>query len=182
MWIDVSTIKDTKGASIDVELREPIGSLAAAGREVGVRAPVEVKARVTNTGHGVLWVQGKARARLAVTCDRCLAPFELEVVSDFEQRCVRGRDDGHPARSSEDDGRTDDVCEYRGDLVDIGPGVRESLALAIPIKLVCSDECKGLCPSCGKNLNDGPCDCTARSYDVRLAALADLDLRRSTRN
>lgn len=182
MWIDISTIKDTKGASIEVELSEPVGGLGAAGREIEVRAPVEVRARVTNTGHGALLVQGTARARLRVTCDRCLAPFELEVVCDFEQQCVRGREDGHPTRPSGDEGRTDDVCEYRGDLVDIGPGVRESLSLAIPIKLVCNDECKGLCPSCGKNLNEGPCDCTGRPYDVRFAALADLDLHRRTGN
>jgi len=178
--VDISTIKDTKGASIEVELREPVGSLGAAGRELELSDPVEVRAKVTNTGHGSLLVQGKARARLRATCDRCLALFDLEIVSDFEQQYVKGREDGRPAHSSGGEGREDDVREYHGEFVNIGPEVRESLSLAVPIKLVCNDECKGLCPSCGKNLNEGPCDCPATPYDVRLAALADLDLRRQT--
>ncbi len=173
--IDVSTIKDTKGASVEVQLSEAMGSLSAAGRELTCSGPVDVRAKVTNTGHGAMLVQGRARASLEAACDRCLAPFDLDVVSKFEGHYWKGREDGRPARAYGGDGADGgDELEYHGDFVDIGPEVRESLALAIPIRLVCSEECRGLCPSCGKNLNEGPCDCPAPPGDVRLAGLLDL--------
>jgi len=175
--VDVSTIRDIKGAAIEADLRGAVGSVGAAGRELELSEPAEVHVRVTNTGHGTLLVQGKAKARVRATCDRCLTPFELEIISDFERQYVRGPEGGQSSRSPTGEGRGDDVREYQGDVVDIGPDVRESLSLAMPMKLVCADECKGLCPSCGKNLNEGPCDCPVTSYDVRLAALADLGLR-----
>ncbi|MGE5593623.1 MAG: YceD family protein [Betaproteobacteria bacterium] len=178
MRVDVSTIKDIKGATIEADLREAVGSVGAAGRELELSEPAEVHVRVTNTGHGTLLVQGEARARARATCDRCLAPFDLEIISDFERQYVKGHEGAQPSRSPGGEGRGDDVREYQGDFVDIGSDVRESLSLAVPMKLVCTDECKGLCPSCGKNLNGGPCDCPVTSYDARLTALSDLDLRR----
>ncbi|MDI7246350.1 MAG: DUF177 domain-containing protein [Bacillota bacterium] len=177
MRIDISTIKDTRSASVEVELCESVGHLGAAGRELIPSGPVEVRARATNTGHGAMLVQGKARASLKATCDRCLAPFDLGVESEFEQQYKNGRDDGRPRQTAGGDDSGQDEREYHGDFIDIGPEVRESLSLAIPMKLVCSDECRGLCPSCGRNLNEGLCDCPAAPGDIRLAALLDIGFR-----
>lgn len=175
--IDISTIKDTKGASVEVELCVSVGSLGAAGRELVASGPVGVRARVTNTGHGAMLVQGRATASLRATCDRCLAPFDLGVESEFEQQYRNGRSDGRPRQTTGGDDTGQDGREYHGDFIDIGPEVRESLSLAIPMKLVCSEECRGLCPSCGRNLNEGLCDCPTAPGDMRLAALLDIGSR-----
>ncbi|NLJ60700.1 MAG: DUF177 domain-containing protein, partial [Firmicutes bacterium] len=63
-----------------------------------------------------------------------------------------------------------------GDVVDISKEVSAHLALSLPIQLVCSSECKGLCPVCGKDLNDGDCACPDEEGDIRLAPIAQLYL------
>ena len=68
----------------------------------------------------------------------------------------------------------DEILTYIGDFVDISKEVNSHLALALPIQLVCSAECKGLCSVCGKNLNEGECGCSVDEGDIRLAPLRQL--------
>ena len=70
----------------------------------------------------------------------------------------------------------DEGITYSGDVIDISREVDSHLALSLPIKLVCSSECRGLCSMCGKNLNDGECACEKEVGDIRLAPIAQLRL------
>ncbi len=67
-----------------------------------------------------------------------------------------------------------DLAYYTGDEIDIADLVRESLILAEPLKSVCSETCRGLCPHCGINLNTAQCDCQGKLIDPRLAVLQKL--------
>ncbi len=173
MRIDVSSIRDVKGATVEVDIREPIGRVNAGFGELAPRRPAEVRARVTNTGHGSMLVYGHARVELEARCDRCLKPFMLEAQADFEQEYRRGREDRQreaaPPEAGQDDGH---ACEFYGDVIDISQQVIESLVLSLPIKMLCRNDCRGLCPDCGKDLNEGPCSCRRDGGDVRLAGLA----------
>ncbi len=88
----------------------------------------------------------------------------------------------HPARrsrSAADENvelQKDDLIRsvYEGDAVDLDELVREQILLALPTRTLCREECKGLCPECGANLNAGECDCAQKEIDPRWAALADL--------
>jgi len=73
---------------------------------------------------------------------------------------------------------TPDGAAYEGDAVDLDELVREQILLALPSRRLCREECKGLCPTCGADLNAGRCACEQREVDPRWSALADLDKSR----
>jgi uncharacterized protein len=139
-------------------------------------------------------VTGRVETRLRLECGRCLDPFEIPVDSAFELRYVpepshsaadagkdapgrRGHADEHEREIAEDDITT---AFYQNDALDLGELMHEQFVLALPMKPLCSDACRGLCPACGTNLNKGTCDCKPSWTDPRLAALQGI-LDRSTK-
>jgi|CZCA01.1.fsa_nt_gi uncharacterized protein len=170
MIIDISTVKDIKGASIEVELEGPPDPMAIAGVVLKPVTPVHVVAKATSTGHSAILVQGKARAEFSAECHRCLREFVFDVETEFQEQYHKASHMPSPMS----DYKEDEVLTYNGDFVDISKEVNSHLALSLPIQLICSSECKGLCPVCGKDLNDGECACSEEEGDIRLAPLAQL--------
>lgn len=121
---------------------------------------------------------GTAVTELELPCSRCLEPFRMPVNAAFDLRY-------HPAselavdaesRSSESSVDDDDLetSYYRDDQIDLNELLREQFYLALPMKPLCQEGCKGLCPQCGTNLNTGACECPVGWQDPRLAALKTL--------
>jgi len=113
---------------------------------------------------------GHLRTELELPCSRCLEPYRLAVDADFDQRYLPG------AAASTDPDREvqeDDLeTSYDSDdQIDLGELIREQFYLALPMKPLCRDDCRGLCPHCGTNLNTGTCDCSPAWEDPRLSAL-----------
>ena len=113
---------------------------------------------------GIVLLQYNAQFTLHVECCRCLEEFTPEYSMDFSATVVR-------ELSGEDSG---EFLVARGDQLDLADAVRADVLLSLPIKWVCREECRGLCPKCGANLNQGDCGCTFREEDPRLAALRKL--------
>lgn len=119
---------------------------------------------------------------LEMPCSRCLEPFAVPVHAQVETRFVPAGDlakvTAETVRSGEieDDVADQDLglAEYRDETIDLGQVVREQFVLALPMKPLCQDECRGLCPVCGTNRNREACECKQEWVDPRLAALADL--------
>jgi len=115
-------------------------------------------------------LEGTVRTELELACSRCLEPFRLPVDAAFDLRY-------HPASemsSVEESGIEEEDLEtsyYRDEQIDLNELMREQFYLALPMKPLCQDGCRGLCPQCGTNLNQGACDCAAEWKDPRLAPL-----------
>jgi uncharacterized protein len=119
--------------------------------------------RVTGTVHGTLRLE----------CGRCLEPFDVPVDANFELRYVPAAENaGEGEREVGDDDLT--TAYYREHAIDLGDLMREQFQLALPMKPLCSEACKGLCPQCGANLNTNPCDCKQSWIDPRLKGLSEL--------
>ncbi len=137
------------------------------GTELRLLQPVVVQGRLQAIGEDRFYWQGTARTVVAGECRRCLTPVEtplqLEIGALFTQDPDAQDDpDSYPVAP--------DATE-----IDVTPAVREELVLAAPRFVECRDDCKGICPQCGKDLNAGPCDC-APVTDARwqpLQALKD---------
>ena len=123
---------------------------------------MEVSGQVRNQA-GALVLEGEAHTTLEVVCDRCLKPFSEELVLPVE----------HLLAETLEDEENDDILLLDGGELDLEEVFTTDLVLAMEPKHVCSEECKGLCPKCGANLNDGPCQCRAE-VDPRFAVLAQL--------
>ncbi len=127
-------------------------------------APVKVKARFRGFA-GSAELTARLLYTVTMPCDRCCETVVREMEKEFFHILV-------PSLSDEQD---DDayvvVPEERLDLDEL---LREDILLDMPSKFLCSPDCRGICPKCGKNLNEGPCGCAQREIDPRLAALKDL--------
>jgi uncharacterized protein len=116
---------------------------------------------------------GTVRTTLELPCSRCLEPFALPVDGSFDLRYQpHSENTGEGEREVEEDDLT--TAFYDNDEIDLGQLMREQFYLALPMKPLCREDCKGLCPVCGTNLNAGACNCDRKWEDPRLAALKEL--------
>jgi uncharacterized protein len=136
-----------------------------------VVAPVRLVMEVHKDGEAYR-VSGRVATRLQLECGRCLEAFEIPIDSPFELRYVP-QPSGGGAEDAEREVDEDDLTTayYQEDAIDLGELMHEQFVLALPMKPLCSDDCRGLCPHCGTNLNMGRCDCKPEWTDPRLAAL-----------
>jgi uncharacterized protein len=126
-------------------------------------ALLRVTGRLSSAGSGRFYWHGKLSGDVTIPCRRCLTDATVHV-----------RDESHVIFAEEGSAEAEDpdvyVLDERSNQLDLRPVVREQWILNVPAYAVCREECKGLCPTCGKDLNDGPCDCPA-ARDSRWDAL-----------
>ena len=121
---------------------------------------------------------GTVRTELELACSRCVEPFRMPVELEFDQRYLP-----HSEASSEEETQVEEddleTSYYREGKIDLDELLREQFYLALPMKPLCQEDCRGLCPLCGTNLNTGTCACAPAWEDPRLAALKELKSRES---
>jgi uncharacterized protein len=122
---------------------------------------------------------GSAQTELELHCSRCLEPFRLPVNAAFDLRYhPMSEASGDEEREVEEDDL--DTSYYDDDQIDLNELLREQFYLALPMKPLCGEACKGLCTHCGANLNTGTCGCGPAWEDPRLAPLNQLKRERRT--
>lgn len=167
MRLDVSELRREAGERKAFSFREPLEDGLPPG--MSLVGPVEVEGSVLNTGHAYL-VEGSARATVEAVCGRCLTPFRLEVVAPILEEFREGT----PPPAGEEEVSEDSGVEvwfFQGDELDLAEAVRQNLILALPSQPLCRPDCPGLCPVCGRRLDEGACDCRVDDVDPRLEAL-----------
>lgn len=121
-------------------------------------------------------IQGKLATRLESDCARCLEPLTQEVKRDFDLLYrPLGTDAGKDEVSITD--AEAEIGYYEGEGILLEDVIREQILLAVPLKLTCREDCKGLCPHCGKNRNHEECSCAVTVEEPRWAALKDIRSR-----
>jgi uncharacterized protein len=198
MLVKIEQIKET-----GLQLNEPIGlnllgealGGGESGEDTGFRAagPSTLKASLRKVSGGVL-LEGQFTATVTSQCKRCLGDVELKVPVSFTLNLVpkalvhgddylkddeslmekKERSQGETGGSFELDAVDQEV--FDGKTIDLDPIVREQLILALPLTIVCREDCKGLCPQCGINRNDATCSCETKPVDPRLAPLKNIKL------
>ncbi|HVB11021.1 MAG TPA: DUF177 domain-containing protein [Bacillota bacterium] len=173
MEIDATPLRADRRAALERSFLVPVPEdVADHGSYTG---PVAVRARLRNEDGRIL-AEIEAHARCEVPCDRCLQPvaFPLDVryTEEFVTPEQAARDGIEGVE--QDDGEVR-VVVYRDDRIVLDPGLWQNLALAMPGKHLCREDCRGLCPRCGRNLNEGDCACGSEADpgDPRLHALAE---------
>jgi uncharacterized protein len=153
----------------DVQLREQIApdDPMWTGAGVELAAPLEVELAARSVGEGV-FVRGRLRTTVRLACRRCLTSVDsvLDEEVDFFFEPL----------TEEDEGAEGEVYPLpaRGDELDLAEAVREQLLLRAPEFALCSEECRGLCPQCGTDLNTGECECVPEQAESPWAALKNV--------
>jgi uncharacterized protein len=187
MRVNIDEIKEAGLARTWDVTREQTDEMVAGG-PAGYRArgPTRVDVRLEKVERRVR-VEAHAKATLTAACGRCLSPVALDVPVDFELTLVPSDghgDEPHASRvrgkapvGGSFDAKDAEEETYTGKVIDLDPMVREQVLLALPAYPVCKDDCKGLCPVCGANLNDRECGCDRHVPDPRWAGLKNVKLQ-----
>lgn len=121
-------------------------------------------------------VRGQLTGEISVPCSRCAEDAKLEIDSKYDEYEEIPPSAGR--RNKEKQGDSHIVFDRNAPMLDLAAVAWEELMLAMPVTPLCDTACKGLCPSCGANLNNGACGCVSDSGDPRLAALRDVKITR----
>ena len=163
MLLGLSKIIDCPGQSVSFSTSVDLSDLQFGTCEP-VRDPVMASGTVRNTV-GVLMMKGSIQTRLYGVCDRCASEFERDIEFPIDVVLV--------TELANEDNEDEWVFPLEGDSADLEDIVRTVFVLNMDSKLLCEPDCKGLCCRCGKNLNEGPCNCQ-KELDPRFAALRQL--------
>jgi uncharacterized protein len=138
----------------------------------GVNDLVQGKVRLTRTNRSIL-VKGALEADVELTCSRCLGPFRRSLKVNLEEEYYPTADvDTGAAIAVPDEPGCFTIDQNH--ILDLTEAVRQYALLAVPMKPLCRENCAGLCPFCGQNLNRGPCGCPPKAADPRWSELSKL--------
>ena len=169
MRIELENLEGSKGDFAHVYQPEDLNPV---DERVSLIAPAAVNGKVRLSGNEV-FVNGHIDTRAQVECDRCLKPVELPVNVDFTLEYISGSE----YEASQTAALTEEemsVSVFDGGAIDVDEIVKEQVLLAVPTRMLCREDCKGICPDCGIDRNTGECDCVTNDIDPRWAALKNL--------
>ena len=129
---------------------------------VKVLEPIKVQGNIGKIGD-VLSLDGVIVGKIELICSRCLHKFNYDLNVEFHEKLTNNPDN-----------RDDELIFINNDKFDLTEIVENNIIMSLPIKRLCKNDCKGLCQTCGKDLNQGSCNCDDSNYDPRFDKLKDL--------
>lgn len=160
--VSVAEILNRPGEYRDIDVRPVFEDVHTELAHVDA-TPISAPLKAESVVEGIL-VTGRVGASATMKCARCLEPLTAPVELDL---CELFTTPGHELPEEE-------AYRAQGSEIDLEPMLRDALLLALPLNPVCSEDCKGLCATCGKNLNEGACGCVHDDIDPRWAGLSAL--------
>lgn len=178
MLLDLSQFRDLRTHVERVYAPDASGvvhGMTPSGEQEAFRVvePVRLSFDVLKDGQRYRLV-GRAVSRLSLDCSRCVEPYDFSVDAAFDLLYVPHAE--NTAANEETEVEEDDLgtAYYRDERIDLGQLLREQFYLVVPMKPLCREDCRGLCPHCGTNLNTGTCGCAENWTDPRLEGLRAL--------
>ncbi len=169
MKIEVLALREGENS---LELHESAAGLGLRDLPCEFQSEVLVKLRLHKRSDQIV-VLGTAGGTVSEECSRCLRRSDRKFSVEFEIFCDKiGAQKDRP-QPDEEEGETY-LAHHDGRILDIGPVVREAVLLSVPMQALCTEDCRGLCPVCGVNLNEQTCGCAAGKPDARWSALDKL--------
>ena len=171
-------LKHIKGGLLEQEYTcDPAGfpDLAGLAGEAGAayRGPVRFCLRFQQTAR-MVEVDGDLQATLVLTCGRCLVSFERELSEPIAMTFVPEVTEEAPAAERELEPGELGLIPYRDDCLELLMPLQEQLVMAVPIRALCGQDCRGLCPECGADLNFSRCECERTPFNSKFGVLAKL--------
>ena len=160
--IDVGLFNRNQLETKKYSLSAALPDLDLPGERLAFAGPVNGELQVTGS-EDLLTVEGLVTGSLNLRCVRCLESFTFDFRIPFREVYTHKPTD-----------ETGEEVQYTGDCLDLSPEILKAVILTLPMKALCREDCLGLCPTCGCNLNQTPCACTREDLDPRFNVLQDL--------
>lgn len=159
MNINIARLISEKTESMDIDLSYDFSaSKLLQDYNIIKSSPIRFLGRIYKENDDI-FIEASFSGEVIFRCSRCLDEFEKKISGDIEFDI--------PVTEGEDN----DNVYLQGDYLDLSVVVEEALAFYLPMKVLCSEECKGLCSNCGQNLNEKECSCNVETIDPRLEKL-----------
>ena len=165
MIIDLSSIIKDYDGSMNINVKSELENTDFLGEEFSFPNGLNINGKITNNTKS-LHLSANVTGKMIVHCARCQIPVEENVQFDISEILVRDDDE-----NAEID---DDVVVFSGHSIDIDDIIINNFLMNVSGKYLCSEDCKGLCPKCGQDLNVAPCDCKDDDIDPRWIALTEI--------
>ena len=168
MLIDLSEILSLEGKTQVLEAPVSMDSFQSKLGSFPVLEKEPVSLTITNTGKKVLKIEAKGVITLALPCDKCLKDVPTEFDIDIEEEV--------DMKASKEDRikDLDEINYVKGCGLDVEQLVHNEILIHWPLRVLCKEDCRGICAKCGKDLNEGSCDCDQTSPDPRMAVISDI--------
>lgn len=182
MIIRIDDIYD-EGLTLDFEEKpETFPTLTEITRagECQFIAPLKIHLRAIRVQE-IVEVEGKIETVVRLSCSRCLKEFEMPLVTPFAVAYTRQLPeviDEFGEEEIELSAEESGLILFHGDEIDLRDGIQEEVVMALPLRPLCREDCKGLCPQCGADLNEGDCGCKRAAFNTRFAALKDFKVKK----
>jgi uncharacterized protein len=166
MRIELEKLEDGRGKFAHTYQPEELDLL---DDRITLSTPVVANGTVERTGSEIV-VSGQISSEVRVECDRCLKILDLPIAASFKLNYITGEDyeSSHAAELTADEMA---VSIFDGETVDVDELVKEQILLSVPGRTLCREDCKGICSTCGADLNAGACQCQPSEIDPRWEAL-----------
>lgn len=162
MKINIASVLKNDGASQQFSTSVELGEFDLMGSTLRFAKPVTVNGKILNIG-GTLEISAQIDGEYITQCSRCGESVNMTLSADLFESVENDFSD------------VDDECiSVSGNIIDITGSVNAAIFNSIPLQFLCSEECKGLCPVCGINLNKEECNCETEVYDPRFAIFRNL--------
>lgn len=168
MQIHLSDISSCEGKCVQRTVPFEMDSITFQAGTFPVTGRTPIELTITNTGDKVLELVGTGRITVSIPCDRCLTESPVDIPLQMKRKIDL---------KLTDEERVNDLDEssyLTGMDLDVDQLVYLEVLMSWPLKVLCKEDCKGICSQCGKNLNNGPCGCVEEPKDPRMAAISDI--------
>ena len=183
MEIHIEQIKED-GLALDFEKSAesfPVLSEMVASGECTFAAPIRTALMALRIGDMVK-IEGDIETSVYLPCSRCLQPFETSLKSNFAlaymQRTVTEVIENTESQEVELNAEDMGIAYFQGEKINLKDAIQEQVVMEFPLRPLCKLDCKGLCPKCGADMNEDPCDCEQRPSPGKFAALKNLKLEK----
>lgn len=168
MTINISEILTNPSVEKHYDVNIDLSGIHFKGRTFPISGKEPFSLEVSRAGK-TLQISGSTEVRVLIPCDRCLDDVEFTFPISIDEKIKIDGDSGG-------DTDKDEYYFIDGCILDVDKLISDEIVVALPTKVLCKEDCKGLCTVCGTNLNHGTCDCDTESLDPRMAAIKDIFL------
>ena len=168
MQIHLSDVTDSEGKHIQLQPELELDKISFLMGDYPILEKTPVELEITNTGNKVLELKGIGSVTVGIPCDRCLEQVAVKIPYEIEQKLDMKKSDTERVQD------LDENDYLTGMDLDVDRLVYLEVLMSWPLKVLCREDCKGICSRCGKNLNKGSCGCAEEPKDPRMAAISDI--------
>ena len=166
MFINLSDVLSEHHKPVDAVVPVEMTAFKSTLGSMPVLEKEDAHIRVTHVKGRELLIKGTCKMVLEIPCDRCLEPVSVEFPLDFSKNV-----------DLSDDAQSDELDEANyidGYNLDVDKLLYNEILIGWPMKILCGESCKGICNTCGQNLNEGTCNCEDTSLDPRMSVIRDV--------